>query len=557
MRKVLLLFLVVALSAHAQIKIPKEVSKAKRSVVSVITYKNGLLYGDGSAVLVGDAGDILASSTIFQGADSAVVIGTDGKVHAVQRIAGVNTTLDCLKARVSQSKKLIPLLPSSSPVNVGEELYLMSYGIKNSGTIEAVKVTAVDSVYSCAYYTIDKPKMEQTVALPLVNTNGELVAVMQPSSAGDTISGYAVGVSVLNDLEVTAMNYGKGFFRGMKIRSARPATKNEAVSSLYMQAVIGDSLSYINAINDFIATYPKAYEGYLSFAEFAAVYNRDMDAANTAWDKALTLGEKPGEIFFAKGKVLNTIVQSGDSLSHAMLTFDNALCEIDNAIKSDNQPLYVSYKADMLYGRGDFAGAYACYELVAGSDLASPEIYTKAAQCKMALKEYDAAIVMLDSAVNYYKDYNLRNAAPYMLTRALLKVSAKRFREAVIDYNTYEEIMGNGQNAEFYYMRFQAELNAKMYQQALNDIDRAIYEDDSNVSYYIEKGMLCYRVKYTEEGIRAMLEARELAPDVADVYYLLGHLYQQGGQGEKAKEAFKKALSLGPQDAENQLKIIK
>ena len=96
-----------------------------------------------------------------------------------------------------------------------------------------------------------------------------------------------------------------------------------------------------------------------------------------------------------------------------------------------------------------------------------------------------------------------------------------------------------------------------MYQQALNDIDRAIYEDDSNVSYYIEKGMLCYRVKYTEEGIRAMLEARELAPDVADVYYLLGHLYQQGGQGEKAKEAFKKALSLGHQDAENQLKIIK
>ena len=71
MRKILLLFLVVALSAQAQIKVPKDVAKARRSVVSVITYKNGFLNGSGSAVLVGEKGDILASSTIFQGADSA------------------------------------------------------------------------------------------------------------------------------------------------------------------------------------------------------------------------------------------------------------------------------------------------------------------------------------------------------------------------------------------------------------------------------------------------------------------------------------------------------
>lgn len=554
-----MLFLVVALSAQAQIKVPKDVAKARRSVVSVITYKNGLLNGSGSAVLVGEKGDILASSTIFQGADSAVVVGTDGKVHGVRCIAGVNEILDCLKACLQDGKKRTPAAVSLSNVNVGDELYLLSYGVKNSGAIESLKVTAVDSVYSCAYYTVEKPKTEQTVALPLVNVKGELVAVMQPSSASDSVSGYAVGVSVLNDLAVSAVNYGKGFFRGMKIRSALPEKKEEAVSVLYMQAVMGDSLSYVNTIDDFIAAFPDAYEGYLSRAEFAAVYNRDLSAAAIAWEKALALSDNPSEVFFAKGKVLNTIVQSGDSLSHLMLTFDAALAEIDKAIKHDESSshasFYISYKGDMLYGRGDYAGAYECYKLVAGSNLASPEIFTKAAQCKMSLKEYDDAVAMLDSAVNFYAG-NKHNAAPYILTRALLKVSANRYREAVVDYNIYEEIMGDNQNAEFYYMRSQAEAKAKMYQPALNDIDRAIYSDESNISYYIEKGLLCYKVKYVDEGIRAMEKACELAPEISDVHYLLGRLYLQGEQKEKAKEAFEKALSLGHPDAENQLETI-
>ena len=556
MSRVLLFLLFAVFAVQVQAKTPKEVLKAKRSVVSVITYRNGLLHGSGAAVLVGGNGEILASSTIFQGADSAVAIGVDGKALPVMRIAGVNGTFECLKARVKTSGRLAPMTFSSAGTAVGEELYLLSYGMKNSGVVEPVTVTAVDSIYSCVYYTVCKPAMEQTVALPLVNARGELVAVMQPSSAGDSISSYAVGVSVLNSLEVTAMNYGKGFFSGMKIRSALPENKQDAVSALYMQAVIGDSISYINAINDFIAAYPKAYEGYLSRAEFEAVYNRSMDAAEAAWKKAASFSEKPAEAFFAKGKVINSIVQSGDSLSHSMLSFENALAEIDKAIATDSQPLYVNYKADMLYGRGEYVKAFDTYGLLAGSNLANPEMYSKAAQCKMALKEYDAAVAMLDSAVNCYGADSQYRAAPYILTRALLKMSAKRYRDAVADYNTYEEIMGGDQNAEFYYMRSQAEVKAKMYQQALNDIDRAIYGNEGNVAYYIEKGMLCYRVKYAEEGIRTMLKAKELAPEVSDVHYLLGRLYLQVGDVEEAKAALERALVLGHPDARKQLDML-
>ncbi len=556
MKKLTLLLLIVSFSAQAQIKIPKEVTKARNSIVSIITYKNGVLNGNGTGVITGENGEILASSTIFLNSDSAIAIGTDGKIMPIMRIAGVNGTLDCLKAHLKQGKRLPAISPSLSTVNVGEELYLISYGVKNSGIIEPVRVASVDSVYSYPYYTVEKPKIEQNVALPLVNVKGEFVAVMQPSLASDTIYNYAVGASVLQSLEVTAMNYGKGFFPGMKIRSSLPEDKKEAVSALYMQTIIGDSVSYKNTINDFINKYPKANEGYLSRAEFSAVYNRNMDAAERDWCKAADLSEKPADVFFTKGKIIYSIVQSGDTLSHPMLTFEKALAEVDKAIQNDNQPIYINYKADMLYNNGEYEKAYEYYRLLSGSNLASPDIFAKAAQCKMSLKEYDNAIEMLDSAINFYSEENMHHASPFILTRALLNMSAKKYRNAVIDYNRYEEIMGYNQNSDFYYMRFQAELKAKMYQQALNDIDRAIYEDESNVTYYIEKGMLCYRVKYAEEGIRAMLKAKELVPNAPDVYYLLGRLYQQIGESDNAKEALEKAISLGHDDAENQLKTI-
>ena len=39
----------------------------------------------------------------------------------------------------------------------------------------------------------------------------------------------------------------------MKIRTAMPDTKDEALSCMYMQAMMGDSLSWLNAIKDFTA----------------------------------------------------------------------------------------------------------------------------------------------------------------------------------------------------------------------------------------------------------------------------------------------------------------
>lgn len=552
----LLSLLAIFISLSAAVAQPKEVKNALRSVAGVVTYRNGTVKSSGTALFVGGNGELLASSTLFYGADSAVVIDNGGKAHAVRRIVGVNDMFDCVKVRVSPVKNIRYFLPSATKVNVGDELFMLSYGVKKSGKVDTLKVLAVDSVYSLAYYTLDKPMKEAALSRPLLNAKGELVAVMQQASSGDTARSYAVSAMLSSSLQPSTANYGKAYYPGMGIRTSLPALKEDALSCVYMQAMMGDSASWRNAVEDYIAAYPKSYEGYQSLAEYIAIYYRDMERADKAWNKALSLADDKSEVYFGKGKVINAIVLSGDTVSHPMLSFEKALAQIDKAISMNRQPLYMNYKADMLYGMRNYVKALECYGELAVMDMHNPELFARMSQCHILLNDNEKAVAMLDSAVACFGDGD-RNAAPYILTRALVKVSAGKHREAVFDMNRYEALSISMPGADFYYMREQAELNCKMYQQALNDIETAIDLAPGNILYYVEKGMLCYRVKLFDEGIRTMEKARSLSPGTADVHYLAGRLYMQAGDNDKARDAFSKALSLGHSDAAIQLEELK
>ncbi|MBO7230611.1 MAG: tetratricopeptide repeat protein [Bacteroidaceae bacterium] len=547
----------ILFSAFVAIAQPKAVKDRLSSVAGVVTYSKGTVKANGTALFVEKNSELLASAALFAGADSAVVVDNSGKAYPVKYIVGVDDIFDCVKIRISPVKKVKPFILSSPKVAVGDELYMLAYGVKKNGKVEPVEVLAVDSVYSLAYYTLDKPMKEGYLSQPLLNSKGELVAVMQPAASGDTVKSYAVSAALSSSLVPSTRNYGKGFYdyAGMKIRTAMPDTKKEALSCMYMQAMMGDSLSWLNAIKDYMVAYPKSCEGYQSLAEYIAIFYRDMEQADKAWDKALSLAENKAEIYFGKAKVLNEIVLSGDSVSHSMLSFDNALEQIDKALSISRESLYINYKADMLYNMRQYDKAVLCYEELSATDMRGADVFAKISQCYVLQNDYDKAIAALDSAVACY-GVNDKNVAPYILTRAVVKVSAEKYREAVLDLNRYEELMGGVTTADFYYMREQAELNCKMFQQALNDIETAIDLAPGNVLYYVEKGMLCYRVKLFDEGIRTMTKAAELAPEIAGTHYLLGMLYMQKGDNAKAKESLEKALSLGHADARVQLEKL-
>jgi tetratricopeptide (TPR) repeat protein len=552
MKRVVSLLFVVSLSAMSLFagKLPKGVDKARRAVASVVTYRQGVMLQSGTAVFAGRSSELIASYSLFVGADSAVVIDCKGVVRPVRNIVGVNEMFDCIRVRVAADKRVKPLAVSASPVAEGETLFQLGYGIGEEGFVEEAAVERVDSVYSCAYYTLAKPMEPRFMALPVVNEDGELVAIMQESAAGDTVNSYAIGASLFSALDVSVPLYGNGYYRSMGIRTALPGNKEEALSCLYMQAIVGNDVSYKNVIDDFISLYPDSYEGYMARAEYEALVLRDFDVAEQSWRKALALAKNPAEVHYSKAKAINTIVLDGDTVSHPSLSFGNALREIDMAIAADSQSLFLNGKAEILCSQGDYIAAAECYESLAATDMRSAELFAKASQCYREVQDFDKSVAMLDSAVACFDSLAVKSYAPYILTRALVNATAKKYRNAVYDYIRYENIMGGTLGAEFYYLRAQSELGAKMYAQALNDLDTAIYLDPQNPVYYIEKGLLCYRVKYSDEGIRVLSEAEALAPTSPDVHYLLGRLYMQKGENEKAMPYLRKAAELGHPDAE-------
>ena len=62
MKRLGLLLLYVCLSALSvnADKLPKSVEKARQAVATVITYKQGIMLNNGTAVFVGEKGDVLS-----------------------------------------------------------------------------------------------------------------------------------------------------------------------------------------------------------------------------------------------------------------------------------------------------------------------------------------------------------------------------------------------------------------------------------------------------------------------------------------------------------------
>lgn len=557
MKRVFIIFsaLLVSVSVSAGVKLPKSVSSARGSVVSVLTFMSGMLKDNGTAVFVGNGGNLLVPYSIMCGVDSVVVIDTKGKARPVLGIVGLDRMYECVRVRVAADRKISHLQVSSAPVSVGEELYMLSYGKKNSGEVRRVMVSAIDSLYSHAYYTLNVSMQESYETLPLVNAKGELVAIMQPSSSGDTCS-YAVAGTIYDNLVTTPATYGIGRYSGMGVRTLLPADREMALSCMNMQAMFGDSLSFANAVNDFIDAYPASHEGYLNKAEFMALHCRDMSAAGKEWEKALSLTDKPAEVYFSKAKTIRSIIMDSDTLSHPMLSEESVLSLLDKAIAADSLPLCLSYKADCLYNAEKYSEAYSCYISLVGTDISQDGVYANASQCQYMMKNYDLAIELMDSAVKRSGSGDPKLAAPLLLRRGLMKDSIGRYRDAVKDYNLYEASSPYSLGSNFYYMRSQAEVKSKMYQQALNDLEKAISMAPDYLLYHLEKGILCYRLNLLEYAAMALERAKELDDGISDVCYLLGCVYMKSGKKELAEENLQQAISLGHPDAANKLKEL-
>ena len=140
----------------------------------------------------------------------------------------------------------------------------------------------------------------------------------------------------------------------------------------------------------------------------------------------------------------------------------------------------------------------------------------------------------MDSAVSKFNEPYGKDAVPSLVRTCPLPPEAGMHREAVKDYNDiYDAVLGQV-GAEFYLTRVHAEMQCRMYQQAINDINKAVELEPQNVEYWLEKGGIHLRVNQLDEAVTALQKVLNLDPKNAGAYRMLGYTQIQQKRTRKA-----------------------
>ena len=537
--------LLIAAAVTAQ---PSWTKKATKSVFTLKTFAaDGTLIGSTNGFFTGEQGEAVSNFSPFKGASSAVVIDAQGKEMPVVCILGANDTYDVVKFRVD-AKKTTPLTIAATTATEGTQVWLLPY--RETKQVLQGEVRKTETVSSGhAYYTVAMTMPEGTTSCPLLNEAGEAVGLMQqPYSQGDSLS-YAVSALFADSLRITGLSINDATLRSTNIKKDLPTDFDQAALSLYVGQASLDSAQFIQLINDFISRFPNSPEGYTYRAQTALI-DMNFDAAARDMEQAIRVADKKDEAHFNYSRLIYEKEVYMSQKPYEPWSLDKALSEAQEAGRLNPQAIYRHQEAVILFAQKKYAESADIYASLFDGELRSAELFYEASRCKAALRDTVGQIALLDSCVAMFSQPYLKEAAPYLLARAQLLMDVNQNRKAVVDLNEYEKLMVATVNDRFYYLRFQAELGGRLFQQALTDIDRAIQMNPQYDLYYAEKASLQLRVGLLDEAIATATECINIAPDHSDGYLFLGIAQCQKGLKAEGLKNLQKARELGDSQAD-------
>lgn len=527
----------------------KWVKKASKAVFTLKTFNaDGSLIGSGNGFFITADGVAVSSYTPFRGAAKAVVIDAMGKEYEVKSIIGANDVYDIAKFRVDATK--CQTLRTAPAAVENTSLWLLPYNAKNAYSCTAAKVKSVQKVQNdYDYYTLEATAPENTVGCPYLNANGEVVGIQQQSSSDDNTTQYAVGAAFATGLKMTGLSLNDPALKATSIKKDLPDELDQAILTLYLASTLGDAQSFVGLVDDFIAKFPQAPDGYSYKAQIMAAQDNYPEAdkyMKLAIDNATDKAE--ARYNYAKMMYQN-LIYFYDSASHAW-SYEQALEQAEQAVALDPQLPYLTQKAQLLFACKRYADSYAAFQDVIGKGGRTAECFYGAARCKEQLNDTTACLALLDSAVATFSKPYLKEAAPYIYARAQALAESGKYRLAVNDYNEYENLMISQVNSEFYYIRSQVEVKARLFQQALNDLDKAIDKSPDILLYRSEKASLQIRVHLLDQAIETASECIRLFPDASDGYLFLGLAQCLKGDKVQGVGNLLKAKDLGDAQAD-------
>ena len=521
MKKIIMILFAACVCCMVNAQPDKWVKKASKAVFTLKTFNaDGSLIGSGNGFFITADGVAVSSYTPFRGAAKAVVIDAMGKEYEVKSIIGANDVYDIAKFRVDATK--CQTLRTAPAAVENTSLWLLPYNAKNAYSCTAAKVKSVQKVQNdYDYYTLEATAPENTVGCPYLNANGEVVGIQQQSSSDDNTTQYAVGAAFATGLKMTGLSLNDPALKATSIKKDLPDELDQAILTLYLASTLGDAQSFVGLVDDFIAKFPQAPDGYSYKAQIMAAQDNYPEAdkyMKLAIDNATDKAE--ARYNYAKMMYQN-LIYFYDSASHAW-SYEQALEQAEQAVALDPQLPYLTQKAQLLFACKRYADSYAAFQDVIGKGGRTAECFYGAARCKEQLNDTTACLALLDSAVATFSKPYLKEAAPYIYSRAQALAESGKYRLAVNDYNEYENLMISQVNSEFYYIRSQVEAKARLFQQALNDLDKAIDKSPDILLYRSEKASLQIRVHLLDQAIETASECIRLFPDASDGYLFLG-----------------------------------
>lgn len=554
MKKKLLLMLTLCLLAQWSVaQAPKWVDKAKRAVFSVVTYdQNDKILNTGNGFFVTEDGVALSDYALFRGAQRAVVVSSEGVQMPVQAIMGANDMYDVVKFRVGISgKKISALTPAMVAPAAGADVYLLPYSTQKDRSYTAGKVKEADKIAEkYYYYTLDMQLKDKMVSCPVMTADGQVFGLAQKSSGQDTATiCYAIDANFAIAQNISALSYGDMALRDIGIKKALPDTEEQALVFLYMASSQLSAEKYMEVLEDFIAQYPNNADGYIRRASQQLFMSKDdasLDKVATDMDKALEVATKKDDAHFNRAKIIYNYMLGKPEKAYKDWSYDKALDELKKAMAIEELPIYIQMEGDILFAKQDYPAAFASYDKVNQTNLASPATFFSAAKTKELMQApAEEVLALMDSCMVRFTQPYTEEAAPYLLERAQARMNANQARNAMLDYDAYYNAVNGNVNDMFYYYREQAALKAKQYQRALDDMAKAIELNPDDLTYRAELAVVNIRVGRNEEALNVLKAALEKDPNYAEAYRLMGIAQIQMKKDKEACASFAKAKELG------------
>ena len=526
----------------------KQVKKAAASIFSLTTFKtDGTLLASTNGVFISDNGEAISAFYPFVGADSAVVIDTNGNALPVDVIIGANELYDVCKFKVNG--KTTPIKIASTPSNDGEKVWMLGYSIKNQDAKQVPIQKTELFMDKYTYYIFSSETPENMEGCPFVNAKGELIGILQHANHSEGT--HAVDAHFMKDMQINnGLSLADPVLRQTTIRTQLPAKEEDALVTL-MMASEQNKRNYLKYIQDFKHSFPHAVDGYAAQARQYA-NKKEFAKAATEMETAIQNVHKKDAAHAEYAKIIFHQQLFQPDSTYLAWSLDKALTEAQKAYEINPLPAYQHQQAQIIYSKGNYQKAYDMFIALTKTNLRSGELFYEAAQAKAQLKANQAEILsLLDSAVAACPQPLTPIAAPFVLARGAAYDQAGDYKKAIMDYNRYDTLMLGRANHEFYYTRFNCNVKLRRYQQALNDIAHAAVLNRQEPTYLAEMASLQLKVNYIDDALKTAELCIGIAPNYPDIYLIKGLSLIQKKQKKLGIEAFEKAKQLGDKRAQD------